>query len=198
MAKTTDTSVGHGDPPLAGAPMNAFEVQAWFVREVLPLEAVLMKYLRRVRHNRADVDDLCQDVYVRVCEAALQETPRSAKSFVFTVARNLVIDEMRREQVIPIDAVADLEALNIAADIPAQDRNMIAREDLRRLQIALDELPPRCREAVILRKVQGIPRREIAARMNIAEKTVARHITEGICALADTFFGDAAEGRGRK
>jgi RNA polymerase sigma factor (sigma-70 family) len=195
MAKTTDTYVGHGDPAVADAPMNASEVQAWFVREVLPLEAVLMQYLRRVRHNRADVDDLCQDVYVRVCEAALQETPRSARSFVFTVARNLVIDEMRREQVVPIDAVADLEALNVAADIPSPDRNLIAREDLRRLQAALDELPPRCREAVVMRKVQGVSRREIAARMNIAEKTVARHITEGICALANALYGDATRRR---
>jgi RNA polymerase sigma factor (sigma-70 family) len=190
MANTTDTFLGQGDPPHADEPMNASEIQAWFVREVLPLEAILMQYLRRVRHNRADVDDLCQEVYVRVCEAALLETPRSARAFVFTIARNLVIDEMRREQVVPIDAVADLEALNVAAEIPSPDRSLIAREDLRRLQIALDELPPRCREAVVLRKVQGISRREIASRMNIAEKTVARHITEGICALANALYGD--------
>lgn len=198
MAKTTDTHLGHGDPPAAGAPMNASEVQAWFVREVLPLEAVLMKYLRRIRQNKADVDDLCQDVYVRVCEAALQESPRSAKLFVFAVARNLVIDEMRREQIIPIDAVTDLEALNVAADLPTADRTIIAREDLRRLHIALDELPPRCREAVLMRKVQNIPRREIAARMGIAEKTVSRHITEGICALANALYGEDTASRRRR
>jgi len=195
MANTTDTFPGHGDPPNADAPMNAPEIREWFVREVLPLEALLMQYLKRVRHNRADVDDLCQEVYVRVCEAALRERPRSARAFVFTIARNLVIDEMRREQVVPIDAVADLEALNVAADAPLPDRSLIAREDLRRLQIALDELPPRCREAVVLRKVDGIARREIASRMNIAEKTVARHITDGICALANALYGDSSRGR---
>ena len=191
MAEKPDTPRDHW----LGKGMSASRLEEWFVREVLPLEAILMQYLKRVRHNRADVDDLCQEVYVRVCEAALQEAPRSARSFVFTVARNLVIDEMRKEQVVPIDAVADLEALNVAAEIPAPDRSLIAREDLRRLQAALDELPPRCREAVVMRKIEGIARRDIAARMNIAEKTVARHITEGICALANALYGDGATRR---
>jgi RNA polymerase sigma-70 factor (ECF subfamily) len=101
-----------------------------------------MQFLRRIRHNKIDVDDLCQDVYVRVCETALTEIPRPAKSFVFTVARNIVIDEMRREQVVPIDAVADLDVLHIAIDTPGPDQSVIARDELRRLQVALDELPP--------------------------------------------------------
>jgi RNA polymerase sigma factor (sigma-70 family) len=197
MVKTTDTDLGHGDPPRAGASISASEVQAWFVREVLPLEAALMQFLRRIRHNKIDVDDLCQDVYVRVCETALTEIPRSAKSFVFTVARNIVVDEMRREQIVPIDAVADLDVLHIAADTPGPDQSVIARDELRRLQVALDELPPRCREAVVMRKIQDLPRREIAVRMNITEKTVSRHIAEGICALADRFYGETTSDRRR-
>ena len=54
MAKTTDTDLEHGDPPKAGASVNTSEVQAWFVREVLPLEAALMQFLRRIRHSKAD------------------------------------------------------------------------------------------------------------------------------------------------
>jgi RNA polymerase sigma factor (sigma-70 family) len=174
---------------------DAAAVRRWFVREVLPLEAALTQFLRRLRRNKDDVDDLCQDVYVRVCEAALKEIPRSAKSFVFTVARNLVLDEMRREHIVPIDAASDLELLGIAAETPAPDQSVIAREELRLLQAALDDLPPRCREAVVMRKIEDLSRREIAARMNIAEKTVSRHITEGICALADAFYGGLAEER---
>ena len=70
-----------------------------------------------------------------------------------------------------------------------------ARDDLRRLQEALAQLPPRCRQAVILRKVEGLSLREISDRMGIAVKTVKAHLNDGVRALADLRFGD--EGRGK-
>lgn len=198
MAEAGDINRGQSDPLRAGAPMSTAEVQAWFVREVLPLEAALMQFLRRIRPTGTDVSDLCQDVYVRVCEAAMQEIPRATKPFVFMVARNLAIDELRRERVVPIDTASDIELLNIAADTPMPEQSVIAREELRRLQIALNELPLRCREAIVMRKIEDIPRRQIAIRMGIAEKTVARHITEGIFALADALYGEESSEKRRK
>ena len=168
--------------------MTASDVQAWFVREVLPLEAMLIQFLHHNWRNRSDVEDMLQDVYVRVCEAALKQIPFPAKPFVFTIARNLLIDRVRREQIIPIEAVADLDALGVAKDEPSPDQNVIAREDLRRLQIALDRLPPRCREAIVLRQVDGLSRREIAQRMGIGEGTVKEYVAEGVRALAGMLY----------
>ena len=48
-----------------------------------------------------------------------------------------------------------------------------------------------------MRKIQDLPRREIAVRMNITEKTVSKHIAEGICALADKFYGEMTSDRRR-
>lgn len=171
-------------------PMTPPEVRAWFVREVLPLEAQLMQFLRRNWRNRSEIADLRQDVYVRVFEAAKEEIPRAARPFLFATARNLLINRVRQEQVVSIEAVADLDALNVVQDEPGPDRNAIARDELRRLQSALDHLPPRCREAVLLRQVDGLSRREIATRMGIAEKTVKRHLADGARAIADHLFGD--------
>ena len=174
----------------AGAAMSAREARAWFVREVLPLEAILVRYLRHNWRDKADIEDLLQDVYVRVYEAAKKELPDAAKPFVFTTARNLLINRVRREHVIPIEAVADLDALDIAIDAPGPDRNVIARDELRRLQSALDRLPPRCREVVVKRRIEGLSRREIALAMNITEDTVSAHLTDGMCALADLLYGE--------
>jgi RNA polymerase sigma factor (sigma-70 family) len=75
-------------------------------------------------------------------------------------------------------------------DEPGTDRWVIAREELRRLEDALTRLPPRCRQAFVLRKIEGLSQREIAQRMGISEKTVERHISDGISALADFLFGE--------
>ena len=181
-----------------GADMIVSEADAWFMREVLPLESTLMLFLRQNWRNRTEIADLRQEVYMRVYEAALKEIPEQTKAFVLATARNLLIDRVRKESVIPFEIVTDLEALGIASEQAGPEHTIIARDALRRLTSALDRLPPRCREAVVLRKIEGLSRREIAHRMGIAEFTVNRHLTEGMRALADILYGELPErGRGK-
>lgn len=184
MAETPESTQETMNPPAqSGTPAGA--LKAWFIAEVLPLEQALMQYLQHNWRHTADVSDLRQEIYVRVYEAAKKQIPHPAKPFLFTVARNLLIDHFRRARIVPIDGVADLDSIDIASDTPGPDRSLIARDELRRLQAALDRLPPRCREAVILRQVEGLSRREIAARMNITEKTVKNHLNDGVNLLID-------------
>lgn len=173
--------------------MNAADLEAWFVDEVLPLEAMLMHFLHQNWRNKAEIEDLRQDVYAQVLEAARKEIPEKPKAFLITTARNMLIDRIRHNQVVPIDAVNDLDELNIAFDQPGPDRTAIARDVLRRLEAAINLLPPRAREAVWLRRVEGLSRREIAERMGVSENTVSDHITAGMRALADIYLGEAAE-----
>jgi len=198
MAETPDITREDSDPHRSGAGMSTSDLRAWFIREVLPLEPALTQYLHTNWRNRSDIDDLLQEIYVRVCEAAKKQKPESARHFVFTTAKNLLVDRVRRERVIPIEAVEDLGALNAAIDEPGPDRNVMAREELRRVQLALDKLPPRAREAVILRRVEGLSRRNIAQRMGITEATVAEHLAHGMSAIADILGSEEFAGPGRK
>lgn len=174
----------------AGASMSQSDADGWFVREVLPLEASLMQYLARNWENKSDLPDLRQEVYARVCQAAQSQIPNSAKSFLFATARNFLIDLVRHSRVVQIEAMADLEALDIASDQPSPEREVSAREELRAVHAAIRRLPPRCQQSVVLRKVEGLSLREIGVRMNISEKTVERHLTDGLRALADVLFGE--------
>ena len=175
------------------ASVNLREVKEWFVREVLPLESALIHFLHHNWRNQADIDDLLQEVYMRLTAAAQKEIPAQTKAFVFSTARNLLIDRVRRERVIPIETMADLETLGAASNEVSVDRALIARDALAKLQAALDKLPPQCREAILLRKVEGLSRGEIAQRMGVTERTVNRHIAEGMRALADMLYSEAAE-----
>lgn len=167
------------------------------MREILPLEASLMQFLRHNWRNRSDVEDLRQEIYVRVCEAAEKERPRSPRSLIFAIARNLLIDLVRKEHVVPIEAVADLDLLQIELDVPSPDRSAIAKDELRRLQDALDKLPPRHRQAVVLGRIEGLSGREIAARMGIAESTASDHLKLGMHALTDLYLREPVDIRRR-
>ena len=120
---------------------------------------------------------------------------RNAPSRSFSPPRAIFLSSrLRKENIVPIEIVADLDVLGIAADEPTQDRNLFARDVLRRLQSALERLPPRCREAVILKRIEGLSQREIAQRMGISEKVVGNYVAEGMSVLADMVYGEQIDG----
>jgi DNA-directed RNA polymerase specialized sigma24 family protein len=86
---------------------TAPEVKAWFLRDVLPLEAALMRFLRKSYRNHSELTDLRQDIYAELLKAARERIPDPTPPFVFTVARNQLVDRIRRERVIPIDSALE-------------------------------------------------------------------------------------------
>jgi RNA polymerase sigma-70 factor (ECF subfamily) len=180
-----------------GAEMTASEVDAWFVREVLPLESSLMQYLRRNWRDRSDLEDIRQEVYVRVYRAAREEIPVSAKGFLFRTARNHLIDLARQSNIVPIDAAVDFESVAIESEALAPDRTVAARQELVRLQDALEKLPPRQREAVELARIEGFSGQEIATRLGITRAAVSIHLKHALHALSDHFLRDQADPRRR-
>jgi RNA polymerase sigma-70 factor (ECF subfamily) len=165
---------------------DTHQLDDWFFREVLPLEPLIVDYLRRNWTNEAEIEDLRQEVYVRVYEAAIRERPPLAKPFVFQVAQNLLLAKERRDKVIPIGSLSDLNVLNLPSDEPSPERKVSAHQELDRLQAALDSLPQRCREVFILRKIHGVSQRDVAHRLGICENTVERHLINGVRLLAQS------------
>ena len=170
-------------------------VDAWFAREILAHEEALLRYLRRCWPHADDIHDLRQETYVRVYEAARRERPQQPKSFLFTTARHLMADRLRRARIVSIEAVGDFESLNVPVDEVTPERRHDARQSLRRLAEAFDRLPGRCREVVWLRKVEELPQKEVARRLGIAEKTVEKQVAKGARLIAAHVFGDAGGSR---
>lgn len=166
------------------------ELHEWFVEQVLPLEPALTRFLYRNCRNQAEILDLRQETYVRVFEAACHGLPRQVKPFVFSAARNLLIDRFRRARIISIDSVADLDSSIVSIEDWDAERVLIDRDELRRLSEALERLPPRCRDVIAMRKIDGIAQRDVALRLGIAESTVEKQVGKGIRLLADNLFGE--------
>jgi RNA polymerase sigma-70 factor (ECF subfamily) len=182
---------------MADAGTGTSGLKAWFVREVLPLEAMLTQFLRHNWRDQSDIEDLLHDIYARVYDAARRQLPDNPKAFVFTTARNLLSNRIRERAVIPIEAVSDLDALNFAIETPGPERSVIARDELRHLSAAIEKLPPRGREVVMMRRVEGLSRTEIAQRMGISEEAVSVHLSRAMDALAAILLGEPSEKAGR-
>jgi RNA polymerase sigma-70 factor (ECF subfamily) len=109
---------------------------------------------------------------------------------MFTTARHLMTDRLRRERVVSIEAVGDIDALNVPVDEVTPDRRLDAHQELKRLAEAFDRLPDRCREVVWLRRVEQLSQKQVAARMGISEKTVEKQIAKGARLIAQYVHGD--------
>ena len=163
-------------------------LDTWFKREILAHEASLVRYLFRTWPHRQEVFDLRQDVYVRVYEAAAKARPQAPKAFLFATARHLMTDRVRRKRIVSIDAVGDLDALNVMVEDISPEQHISAHEELRRLAEAIDQLPPRCREVVWLRRVDELAQKDVAFRLGITQKVVEKHVMKGMKLLAAALF----------
>ena len=174
--------------------MNS-ELDEWFAAQILPHEAALMRYLRRVCSNKADVLDLRQDVYIRIYESAAraQKRPELPKAFLFATARNLMTDRIRRGRIVSIDYTQDLDALNVLVDDVSPEQRLSARQELGRLAEALDGLSDPCRDVIWLRRVEGLSQREAAQRLGMLEGTLESHLCRGLRALANAVYGSVRD-----
>lgn len=162
----------------------------WFAREILVHEAALMSFLYRAWPDHGEIHDLRQEAYVRVYEAAARSRPTAPRAFLFTTARHLVTDRLRRGRVVSIEPVGDPGALNVLMDELSPERRLDAHQILHRLAAAFDRLPPRCREVVWLRRVEELPQKEVAALLGISQKTVEKQVAKGARLMAAHFYGE--------
>jgi RNA polymerase sigma-70 factor (ECF subfamily) len=160
------------------------DIDDWFARNVLPHEGDLRRWLARFAPG-IDADDIVQETYAGMAKdyRAIQ-TPRA---FMFTVARNAVIAQLRHKRIVNIVAIADLDALPVVDGSATGEQQLVGREELSMLQQAIAHLPDRCREVLTLRKIQGLPQREVAERLGLSESTVEKHVSAGIRRCADWF-----------
>lgn len=164
-------------------------LDTWFKREILVHEALLLRYLRRVWAERGEIHDLRQEIYVRVYEAARKSRPSCPRAFLLATARNLVTDRVRRGRVVRIEAVGDPDVLNVIVDEFSPERRLSAWQELRRVTRAFNNLPPKCREIVWLKKVDDLSTQEVANLLGLSVRTVENQVLKGMRLLSDTVYG---------
>lgn len=166
------------------------EQSRWFSSEVQPHEASLRAWLRGQYPTLPDLDDLIQEAYTRLLRMRARDPDRvfPVKSMVFTIARNLALDHLRRGKIVRFDALGDLDAaLSFEEDLPGIEEVVSRRQELELLTEAIKALPARCRQVLTLRKLYGLSQKEIAEQLGIAEHTVEAHVGAGLRRCTEYF-----------
>ena len=171
------------------------EESDWFTDEIAPHDSALRAYLRSHFPTLHDVDDVVQESYVKLWKAQKQGRIAFAKAYLFTTARNAALAIFRRPRIFSDQPVTDPAVLGISEEGTDVAERVSTRQEIGLLLDAIDALPARCREIFILRKLQGLSQKEIAARLGLSEQTVQVQIARGVKRCAQFLRARGVTGR---
>lgn len=184
MLKLTPRDL-HSDAQVAVAEFDAApslaveDLDRWFATEVRPLQGHLRRYLSRRFHLGSEVDDVIQETYLRLCRLRMQRELENVRGLLFTIARHVAVDALRRQRRAPFVDVTREQACAVAGDHDVAETTA-RRQERQLLDVACASLPPRCREALQMRHLHGLSCREVAAQMGISGRTLENHISRAM------------------
>ncbi len=149
----------------------------WFKQVILPHEPMLQARLRRIVRDRAEVEDVAAETMTRAYATVDFSRITAGRSYLFQIARNLLVDAARRDKVVALDLLADLDLLQVDNTV---ETGLQARDELRRLQVIIDALPIQCRRVFVLRRIYDRSVVEIAEEMGLSVSTVEKHLTKAV------------------
>jgi len=159
----------------------------WIAIHIIPHEPALRRWLASRRLAGIEIDDIVQETYVRLIRVENVASIRDPRAYMRRAAYSVLVSHVRRERVVPLRMMADINDLNIASDEPDPEQQAADRDELRRLGEAIAALPGKMGHVFRLRRVSGLPQREVAMQLGLAESTVEKHLKKALTLLLERF-----------
>jgi RNA polymerase sigma factor (sigma-70 family) len=128
----------------------------------------LMRYFTKRIREAYDVDDLVQEVFIRLVRHAEIESVQQIDSYVFQTAANVILDRARRQITRHHHQHHELKETDLPADDLSPERMLLGQQQLDQAIAALQELPENTRNVFMLRRYEGMRFEEIAAHLNMS------------------------------
>ena len=144
------------------------------------------KMVRRViakyQPNPADIDELEQEVFLRCHAVQVESDVREPEHLLKRVARNLAINRAKRMRTANNLSVEEIGGGDVLIDeqAPSQERQVGDAQRLGIVEQAIMELSSECREALLLRRVDGLRYNDIADRLGISVSAVEKRIANAM------------------
>lgn len=178
VSDTLDPDLNPG-APLSGDAVRIAEFDALSRR----MRPALTRYFLRRTASIADAEELVQELFLRLLRRADLFALENLDGYVFEAAANLARDKVRRNQARGAGLHVDIADVDTATDAPSAERVVDGRKRLDRTLVALDNLPPRARTIVILRRFEGLTYNQIAEHLGISVSAVEKHMVRSMSAL---------------
>jgi RNA polymerase sigma-70 factor (ECF subfamily) len=148
----------------------------------------LLRYLLFLTGKREVAEDLFQETWMRVLLRGAQYNGKARfDTWLFTIARNLVIDLSRKRQMASLDEMSeageDERPFEVAIDGPSPFEQFASREDRAEVAEVLLKLEPNYREVLMLRFHEEMSLEEIASVTRAPLSTVKSRLYRGLAAL---------------
>ncbi len=143
------------------------------------LRPSLVRFLTRRTGCTAAAEDLAQDLWLKL-QSSANVTPaiHNPLAYLFRAAANAAFD-WRRQELGPTRERGKVEeGAQLAEEQPSPERQAIGRQTGALLEAAIGELPPKCREAFLLCRLEGLTMREAGKRMGVSERTIENHLAK--------------------
>jgi len=140
----------------------------------------LKQFLARFFSGRQDIEDVAQEAYLRAYVAEQQKDIDQPKAYLFRIARNLALTELTKKSRKITDYLEECGASVVIECEAAAESEVEAEEALGLYCEAVAALPEKCRQVFLLRKVHGLPHKEIAERMSLSVSSVEKYLLRGI------------------
>ena len=148
----------------------------------------VLSHATRVLGSRAEAEDVAQEAMLRLWRAAADwhaDGPARPGTWLYRVTANLSVDRIRaRARSLPLEAAPEP-----ADETPGPAAAMDEAKRLAALDHALQDLPERQRQAVVLRHIEGLANPEIAEILDISVEAVESLTARGRRALAARLQG---------
>jgi RNA polymerase sigma factor (sigma-70 family) len=145
-------------------------------------DAMLRGFLAARLSCQADAGDLLQEVYLRIARYPHLDAIQCHKAFVFQTAMNLLRDRSRRLYTRCSERSVPIEDIELCAPGGEPSEEVERSQTLGRLTDAIDAMPAKRREALLLHRLHDLSYVQIANRMGVSVSMVEKHISG---ALAD-------------
>jgi RNA polymerase sigma-70 factor (ECF subfamily) len=161
-----------------------------FQRLVEQHEQAIFRFIRRMV-GPAWVEDLTQEVFMKAWAAERTPGPGAEKGWLFTIANNLCVDHLRSRH---YDRRRK-ERWAVGLEPPAHgvEQSLVDAEDRERLARAVDELPEKQKQVLLLKVEGGFTFAEVAAMLKEPPDTVASRMYAAVESLRQTLKREHAK-----
>ena len=146
-------------------------------------DAALRRFFARRGVPRDDVDDLIQEVYLRLLRQRANESIRCTQAFVFATATNLLRDTYRRRRVRGVHSSDDLDFADLPAEGEDPERSAEYSQHLHTLQDLIRSLKPATRRVFLGHRLGGDSYAELSRALGVSVSMIEKHMIAALAVL---------------